>query len=66
MLSCLNSVYSSSQHFHRVLHLISNEVMLKARDIVGEDIMEQPEVVSKQENFLNVVIFLLLCIQLIN
>ena len=38
-------VYSSGAHFQRVLQLVSNEVMLKARDIVGENLMEQPEMV---------------------
>ena len=28
-----------------MLHLLANEVMLKARDIVGEDILDDPEMV---------------------
>ena len=29
-----------------MLHLLANEVMLKARDIVGEDILDNPEMVN--------------------
>jgi hypothetical protein len=29
-----------------MLHLLANEVMLKARDIVGEDILDDPEMVN--------------------
>ena len=38
--------YSAGTHFHRMLHLLANEVMLKARDIVGEDILDDPEMVK--------------------
>ena len=38
--------YSTGTHFHRILHLLANEVMLKARDIVGEDILDNPEMVN--------------------
>jgi hypothetical protein len=29
-----------------MLHLLANEVMLKARDIVGENILDNPEMVN--------------------
>ena len=45
-INCICRFYSSGTHFHRMLHLLANEVMLKAKDIVGEDILEEPEMVN--------------------
>lgn len=36
-------VYSMQRHFHRLLRLVANEVASKARDIVGEDPLEDPD-----------------------
>ncbi len=41
------SVYCHSAHFQRLLGLIANQVMLKARDIVGGAVLEEPEDVSE-------------------
>ena len=49
---CMYRFYSTGTHFHRVLHLVANEVMLKARDIVGENILDEPEMVN--HSFLHV------------
>ena len=38
--------YSSASSFHRLLRLLSNEVMVKARDIVGADVLASPEKVA--------------------
>lgn len=35
--------YSSGPAFHRLLRLLSNEVMSKARDLVGQDALSCPE-----------------------
>lgn len=34
--------YGISAHFHRLLRLLSNELSLKARDIIGHDILNDP------------------------
>lgn len=39
----LFSVYSMRGHFYRVLRLLSNDVMLKAKDTIGEEVLEDPE-----------------------
>ena len=46
LVFCIHRFYSAGSHFHRMLHLLSNEIMLKARDIVGEDILDDPEMVN--------------------
>ena len=37
------SVYSSKVHFFRLLHLLSNDIMLKAKDTIGNQVLEDPE-----------------------
>ena len=38
-----SSVYSMRGHFYRVLRLLSNDVMLKAKDTIGDEVLEDPE-----------------------
>lgn len=38
-----SSVYSSRAHFYRLLRLLSNDIMQKAKDLIGEEVLEDPE-----------------------
>ena len=42
-ISFFSRVYSIRGHFYRIIRLLSNDVMLKAKDIIGEDVLEDPE-----------------------
>ena len=42
VLVSLGRFYSVSPAFPRLLHLLSNEVMLKAQDIVGDNLLARP------------------------
>ena len=39
----LYRIYSASVHFDRLLRLLSNDIMQKAKDIIGGDLLEDPE-----------------------
>ena len=37
------SVYSFKVHFYRLLRLLSNDIMLKAKETIGEEVLRDPE-----------------------